>query len=266
MSEFDIRIGTQLDTSNAEKQLMDFIKKHSDGKPITFKVDVKGASGSKGIKDTEKSFKNVLNTAKQIGNTKIDVSKMLGSVTDSVARGLNRTVDNATKKLVTTVGRTKRDLIEDAQLGISKTVASINSDVKETQRNLNNMIRDFSKAKNVKFIDQKSLKEGLDQLDKIRSMEVTVGNVKEVNSQLASIADNYRKMMSDASREAFNDVKISPLLDNLKEVRTAMSAKNMDLSGIDNLIERTNKLSSLSISSTILISSVFPAPAIPSIW
>ena len=231
---------------------MDFIKKHSDGKPITFKVDVKGASGSKGIKDTEKSFKNVLNTAKQIGNTKIDVSKMLGSVTDSVARGLNRTVDNATKKLVTTVGRTKRDLIEDAQLGISKTVASINSDVKETQRNLNNMIRDFSKAKNVKFIDQKSLKEGLDQLNKIRSMEVTVGNVKEVNSQLASIADNYRKMMSDASREAFNDVKISPLLDNLKEVRTAMSAKNMDLSGIDNLIERTNKLSSLSISEILV--------------
>ena len=252
MSEFDIRIGTQLDTSNAEKQLMDFIKKHSDGKPITFKVDVKGASGSKGIKDTEKSFKNVLNTAKQIGNTKIDVSKMLGSVTDSVARGLNRTVDNATKKLVTTVGRTKRDLIEDAQLGISKTVASINSDVKETQRNLNNMIRDFSKAKNVKFIDQKSLKEGLDQLDKIRSMEVTVGNVKEVNSQLASIADNYRKMMSDASREAFKDIKLTPLIDNLKEVRTAMSAKNMDLSGIDNLIERTNKLSSLSISEILV--------------
>ena len=252
MSEFDIRIGTQLDTSNAEKQLMDFIKKHSDGKPITFKVDVKGASGSKGIKDTEKSFKNVLNTAKQIGNTKIDVSKMLGSVTDSVARGLNRTVDNATKKLVTTVGRTKRDLIEDAQLGISKTVASINSDVKETQRNLNNMIKDFSKAKNVKFIDQKSLKEGLDQLDKIRSMEVTVGNVKEVNSQLASIADNYRKMMSDASREAFKDIKLTPLIDNLKEVRTAMSAKNMDLSGIDNLIERTNKLSSLSISEILV--------------
>ena len=83
-------------------------------------------------------------------------------------------------------------------------------------------------------------------------MEVTVGNVKEVNSQLASIADNYRKMMSDASKEAFNDVKISPLLDNLKEVRTAMSAKNMDLSGIDNLIERTNKLSSLSISEILV--------------
>ena len=231
---------------------MDFIKKHSDGKPITFKVDVKGASGSKGIKDTEKSFKNVLNTAKQIGNTKIDVSKMLGSVTDSVAKGLNRTVGSATKKLVTTVGRTKRDLIEDAQLGISKTVSSINSDVKETQRNLNNMIKDFSKAKNVKFIDQKSLKEGLDQLDKIRSMEVTVGNVKEVNSQLASIADNYRKMMSDASREAFKDIKLTPLIDNLKEVRTAMSAKNMDLSGIDNLIERTNKLSSLSISEILV--------------
>ena len=252
MSEFDIRIGTQLDTSNAEKQLMDFIKKHSDGKPITFKVDVKGASGSKGIKDTEKSFKNVLNTAKQIGNTKIDVSKMLGSVTDSVAKGLDRTVDSATKKLVTTVGRTKRDLIEDAQSGISHTIYSVTREVKETQRALDGMIKDFSKAKNVKFIDQKSLKEGLDQLDKIRSMEVTVGNVKEVNSQLASIADNYRKMMSDASREAFKDIKLTPLIDNLKEVRTAMSAKNMDLSGIDNLIERTNKLSSLSISEILV--------------
>ncbi len=251
-NEFDIRIGTQLDTSNAEKQLMDFIKKHSDGKPITFKVDVKGASGSKGIKDTEKSFKNVLNTAKQIGNTKIDVSKMLGSVTDSVAKGLDRTVDSATKKLVTTVGRTKRDLIEDAQSGISHTIYSVTREVKETQRALDGMIKDFSKAKNVKFIDQKSLKEGLDQLDKIRSMEVTVGNVKEVNSQLASIADNYRKMMSDASREAFKDIKLTPLIDNLKEVRTAMSAKNMDLSGIDNLIERTNKLSSLSISEILV--------------
>lgn len=53
--------------------------------------------------------------------------------------------------------------------------------------------------------------------------------------------------MTDATKEAFNNVEVSGLLEDLKVVREAMSAKNMDLSGVDALISKAKQLTSLSV-------------------
>lgn len=247
MSEFDIKIGTQLDTSKAESQLADFIKKHSKSEKIEISVNLKGLNKND-VKSTEKSFGNVLNMAKQLGNIKVDLSGNLGKASNEVVKGLQTTLDSTTKSLTNAVNNTKRDLVSDAQTGISKTIKMINNDIKDTEKSITGMIKDFEKARKVKFIDQKSIDEGLAELNKLKNTEINIGNVGEVNSKLKSIAGNYLDLMQQANKDAFKDIKLTPLLDNLKEVREAMSAKNMDLSGIDSLIKRTNNLSSLGLS------------------
>ena len=73
---------------------MDFVKKHNGKESIS--IDLGQVKGAGNIKNTTKALQGIQKIAKEIGNTKIDVSKMLGSTTDSVAKGL----DKARKKLI----------------------------------------------------------------------------------------------------------------------------------------------------------------------
>lgn len=52
MSEFDIRIGTQLDTSKALQQLMEFVKKYDNKEKIN--IDIGQTKGANNIKTQPK--------------------------------------------------------------------------------------------------------------------------------------------------------------------------------------------------------------------
>ena len=134
MSEFDIKIGTQLDTSKALQELMDFVKKYSGKESIS--IDIGQVKGASSIKNTTKALQDMQKIAKEIGNTKIDVSKMLGSTTDSVAKGLDKTVGDTAKRLSIAVDRTRRDLVSDATKGIANTTKSLNNEIKDIERSI----------------------------------------------------------------------------------------------------------------------------------
>lgn len=57
MSEFDIRIGTQLDTSKALQQLMEFVKKYDNKEKIN--IDIGQTKGANNIKNTTKAMKEM---------------------------------------------------------------------------------------------------------------------------------------------------------------------------------------------------------------
>ena len=54
LSEFDIRIGTQLDTSKALQELMDFVKKYNGKESIS--IDLGQDKGAGNINDKDKAL------------------------------------------------------------------------------------------------------------------------------------------------------------------------------------------------------------------
>ena len=249
MSEFDIRIGTQLDTSKALQELMDFVKKYNGKESIS--IDLGQVKGAGNIKNTTKALQDIQKIAKEIGNTKIDVSKMLGSTTDSVAKGLDKTVGDTAKRLSIAVDRTRRDLVSDATKGIANTTKSLNNEIKDIERSIGRLTGNFNSAKKMQFIDKDSIEKGLSDLNKMGQMKIDISNMNEVKQKISNLGTFLDKTIREANNTAWKEnvgsAKINGLLENLKSVQTVMSAKNMDTSGIDDLVNRTSKLMSLPI-------------------
>ena len=249
MSEFDIRIGTQLDTSKALQELMDFVKKYSGKESIS--IDLGQVKGAGNIKNTTKALQGIQKIAKEIGNTKIDVSKMLGSTTDSVAKGLDKTVGDTAKKLSIAVDRTRRDLVSDATKGIANTTKNLNNEIKDIERSIKRLSGNFNSAKKMQFIDKDSIEKGLSDLNKMGQIKIDISNMNEVKQNISNLGKFLDKTIREANNNAWKEnvgsAKINGLLENLKSVQTVMSAKNMDTSGIDDLVDRTGKLMSLPI-------------------
>ena len=249
MSEFDIKIGTQLDTSKALQELMDFVKKYSGKESIS--IDIGQVKGASSIKNTTKALQDMQKIAKEIGNTKIDVSKMLGSTTDSVAKGLDKTVGDTAKRLSIAVDRTRRDLVSDATKGIANTTKSLNNEIKDIERSIGRLAGNFNSAKKMQFIDKDSIEKGLSDLNKMGKMKIDISNMNEVKQKISNLGKFLDKTIREANNTAWKEnvgsAKINGLLENLKSVQSVMSAKNMDTSGIDDLVDRTSKLMSLPI-------------------
>ena len=249
MSEFDIRIGTQLDTSKALQELMDFVKKYNGKESIS--IDLGQVKGAGNIKNTTKALQGIQKIAKEIGNTKIDVSKMLGSTTDSVAKGLDKTVGDTAKKLSIAVDRTRRDLVSDATKGIANTTKNLNNEIKDIERSIKRLSGNFNSAKKMQFIDKDSIEKGLSDLNKMGQIKIDISNMNEVKQNISNLGKFLDKTIREANNTAWKEnvgsAKINGLLENLKSVQTVMSAKNMDTSGIDDLVDRTSKLMSLPI-------------------
>ena len=249
MSEFDIRIGTQLDTSKALQELMDFVKKYNGKESIS--IDLGQVKGAGNIKNTTKALQGIQKIAKEIGNTKIDVSKMLGSTTDSVAKGLDKTVGDTAKKLSIAVDRTRRDLVSDATKGIANTTKNLNNEIKDIERSIKRLSGNFNSAKKMQFIDKDSIEKGLSDLNKMGQMKIDISNMNEVKQKISNLGTFLDKTIREANNNAWKEnvgsAKINGLLENLKSVQSVMSAKNMDTSGIDDLVDRTSKLMRLPI-------------------
>ena len=244
MSEFDIRIGTQLDTSKALQELMEFVKKYDNKEKIN--IDIGQSKGANNVKNTTKAMKEMQKIAKTLGNTKIDVGSNIGKATNEATKSLENSIDKQAKSIAKITSGAQRDLTKDAQKGIENSLKGITTEMKNTQRNVDKMIGTLERAKKVELIDQKGLDEGLAKLKDMKA-NLRIDNVGDVEKKLGEVANDYKKLMSDATKEAFNNVEVSGLLEDLKVVREAMSAKNMDLTGVDTLISKTKQLTSLSV-------------------
>lgn len=244
MSEFDIRIGTQLDTSKALQELMEFVKKYDNKEKIN--IDIGQSKGANNVKNTTKAMKEMQKIAKALGNTKIDVGSNIGKATNEATKSLENSIDKQAKSIAKITSNAQRDLTKDAQKGIENSLKGITTEMKNTQRNVDKMIGTLERAKKVELIDQKGLDEGIAKLKDMKA-NLRIDNVGDVEKKLGEVANDYKKLMSNATKEAFNNVEVSGLLEDLKVVREAMSAKNMDLTGVDALISKAKQLTSLSV-------------------
>ena len=240
MAEFDIRIGTLLDTSKAEQQLQEFINKYQNEDNLKLKLDFSGEGDLKGL---EKSLQAIVKFAKSLENIKInintdDVSKIQTNVGDTIKKNTQE-LGQATQEVKKVVGETVEKNIEGFEERVSNVKKAISMAIEDLQSlklvenadigKINELQKQLVEMANIDF--DKFGMQGLDLLEE---------GLQDVNSEYTNLINQAR---SKQLQNSFNDIKINPLISQMEALKEVMNFKGLDTSGIDNLIAKVRGVS-----------------------
>ena len=240
MSDFNIRIGTFLDTSQAEQQLQEFINKHQNEDNFKLKLDF---SEEGDLKDLEKSLQAIVKFAKSLENIKInintdDVSKIQTNVGDTIKKNTQE-LGQATQEVKKVVGET-----------VEKNIEGFEERVTNVKKAISMAIEDLQSLKLVENTDIGRINELQKQLvemanidfDKfgIQGLSLLEEGLQDVNSEYTNLINQAR---SKQLQNSFNDIKINPLISQMEALKEVMNFKGLDTSGIDNLIAKVRGVS-----------------------
>ena len=126
MAEFDIRIGTLLDTSKAEAQLQEFINKYNNRDDLNLTLDIKNEGD---LTTLEKSLQTIIKFAKSLENIKINVDtsdlsraetnigdtikknvEELGDAAQNISKEVDKSVEDTTKDLEERINKVKKKI------------------------------------------------------------------------------------------------------------------------------------------------------------
>ncbi len=240
MAEFDIRIGTLLDTRKAEVQLQEFINKYNSRDDLNISLDIKDEGD---LNDLEKSLKSIIKFAKSLENIKINVdtsglSKAETNIGDTIkksAEGLGNAAEEVRKEVDRSTTNTAKDL-EERINNVKKKLGNVLDELQQMKLDPNANIEEINKLQE-KLKSLGDIDFGNINLTKLNSVEKDINSiVKEMNT----LGDIAKKINLS---NIFQDTKFTPLLNQLEAVKEVMTFKNLDTSGIDSLI---NKLKSAS--------------------
>ena len=240
MSDFNIRIGTFLDTSQAEQQLQEFINKYQNKDNLELKLDSSGEGDLKGL---EKSLQAIVKFAKSLENIKIninadDVSKIQTNVGDTIKKNTQE-LGQATQEVKKVVGET-----------VEKNIEGFEERVTNVKKAISMAIEDLQSLKLVENADIGRINELQKQLvemanidfDKfgIQGLSLLEEGLQDVNSEYTNLINQAR---SKQLQNSFNDIKINPLISQMEALKEVMNFKRLDTSGIDNLIAKVRGVS-----------------------
>lgn len=244
-NEWDIKIGTDLDTSEAEAKLKSLTDKYNDN-PIEIKIDIDGQDNE--LKTLEKSLKNIKDLAKEISGMKIDLGGNLGKIGSDIAKDIKSSTKDLNEGL-SDIGNDLANKTSDSVKGVNK---DLQKEINETKKDIDSLISNFKNI-DVSSIDKsmsKNIDSYIDKLGKIKDLDFKdidsegLGNVK---NDLKAISEEFSKINSKSNdnklKEAFNVNNIKPFIEQLENVRSVMDAKNMNLDGINALIGNLSSLS-----------------------
>ena len=188
MSEFDIRIGTLLDTSKAEEELQNFINKYSGG-DNDFKINLK-ISGDEKLEGIEKSLNNIKNLAKSIGNIKMDFDggglNVDTAVNESVKK-VKQQIQSITKELGTQMGGGVESSVKNVADGLENEVESIQKKIKSMISNLNDLkLNPFADSNGIDDMITKLNQIDLTNIDKFGNLGL--GLVKEEIDSIITVS------------------------------------------------------------------------------
>lgn len=245
MSEFDIRIGTLLDTSQAEEQLKDFINKYSGDND--FKINLK-ISGDEKLEGIEKSLTNIKNLAKSIGNIKMDFDG--GGI--NVDTAFNKTIEKAKKEIrdfSKEFGSQASNGVEDSVKNISK---NLDKEIDNTKKKIESMVKNLENLKLNPFADSNEIDKMITSLKDMGSMSFEdFPNLKlmAVKEEIESITKAYSDLQATAKNKQLDDIfqttKVEPLRQQILALKEVMDFKNLDTSGLDKLLDDLKKTSEL---------------------
>ena len=240
MSDFNIRIGTLLDTSQAEQQLQEFINKYQNEDNLKLKLDFSGEGDLKGL---EKSLQAIVKFAKSLENIKInintdDVSKIQTNVGDTIKKNTQE-LGQATQEVKKVVGET-----------VEKNIEGFEERVTNVKKAISMAIEDLQSLKLVDNADIGKINELQKQLvemanidfDKfgIQGLGLLEEGLQDINSEYTNLINQAR---SKQLQNSFNDIKINPLISQMEALKEVMNFKGLDTSSIDNLIAKIRGVS-----------------------
>ena len=243
MSEFDIRIGTLLDTSQAEEQLQNFINKYSGDND--FKINLK-ISGDEKLEGIEKSLTNIKNLAKSIGNIKMDFDG--GGI--NVDTAFNKTIEKVkndirgiSKELGTQIGSG----VEESTKNVTK---SLEEEVDDVQKKIKSMVKNLENLKLNPFADSNEIDNIITKLNDLGSTDFDkFGNLglSLVKEEIESITNAYSDMYTTAKNKQLDDIfqttKVEPLRQQILALKEVLDFKGMDTSSLDKLLQDLKKTS-----------------------
>ena len=241
MAEFDIRIGTLLDTSKAEAQLQEFINKYNNRDDLDLTLDIKNEGD---LTTLEKSLQTIIKFAKSLENIKInvdtsDLSRAETNIGDTIKKNVEELGDaaqNISKEVDKSVEDTTKDL-EERINKVKKKLGSMLDELQQMKLDPNANINEINKLQN-RIKELGNIDFGNIDLTKFNAVEKDINSiVKEMNS----LNDITKKINLS---NIFQDTKVTPLLKQLEAVKEVMNFKGLDTSGIDGLI---NKLKNISL-------------------
>ena len=240
MSDFNIRIGTLLDTSQAEQQLQEFINKYQNEDNLKLKLDFSGEGDLKGL---EKSLQAIVKFAKSLENIKIninadDVSKIQTNVGDTIKKNTQE-LGQATQEVKKVVGETVEENIEGFEERVTNVKKAISMAIEDLQSlklvenadigKINELQKQLVEMANIDF--DKFGTQGLDLLEE---------GIQDINSEYTNLINQAR---SKQLQNSFNDIKINPLISQMEALKEVMNFKGLDTSSIDNLIAKIRGVS-----------------------
>ena len=243
--EFDIRIGTLLDTSKAEEQLQSFISKY--GEENDFKINLK-ISGDEKLEGIEKSLTNIKNLAKSIGNIKMDFDG--GGV--NVDTAFNKTIEKAKKEIrdfSKEFGNQASNGVEDSVKNISK---NLDKEIDNTKKKIESMVKNLENLKLNPFADSNEIDSMIASLKEMGSMSFEdFPNLKlmAIKEEIENITKAYSDLQTTAKNKQLDDIfqttKVEPLRQQILALKEVMDFKNLDTSGLDKLLDDLKKTSEL---------------------
>ena len=243
--EFDIRIGTLLDTSKAEEQLQSFISKY--GEENDFKINLK-ISGDEKLEGIEKSLNNIKTLAKSISNIKMDFDG--GGV--NVDTAFNKTIEKAKKEIrdfSKEFGGQASNGVEDSVKNISK---NLDKEIDSTKKKIESMVKNLENLKLNPFADSNEIDRMITSLKEMGSMSFEdFPNLKlmAIKEEIESITKAYSDLQTTAKNKQLDDIfqttKVEPLRQQILALKEVMNFKNLDTSGLDKLLDDLKKTSEL---------------------
>ena len=233
-----IEIETDLDTEQAEKKLKD-LRDMYDGKPIDIKVDIDGAEQ---LESLEKTLKSIKDLSKKLGKIDIKLDTNLGdtnNVGDNLSKEIKDGVEDASKA-TKEIGETLEQSMTKAQQKVQQKLRDIKDSFQNIDRTASSIEMDWITDK-----DAKKLAKYQEKLQDLKNVELGDMGNKELSAfiqKLNRVQDGLDKIRNNSLQNFFDTKYINPFIERMEYIRDVMDAQNMDISGINKLINDTADL------------------------
>ena len=184
MSEFDIRIGTLLDTSKAEAQLQEFVNKYSSEDAIKLRLDI---SNEGDLNDLEKSIKTIAKLAKSIENIRLDIDT---SDVTKVEGNLGETIKKQAKELEEATQSAKKEIGNT----VDKSFDNFGKEIDSVKKKIGTMLDDLQQLKSEPFANIEEINRLQDVLRNLGNTDIGKDGalgLQSINKELDEIKQKY---------------------------------------------------------------------------
>lgn len=231
MSEWNIKIGTTLDTSDARQKLNALIDEFNN-KNIDINININGTEKLNNLKDTLKEIKDI---AKGVESLKIDLGGSFGNIDAESLKQMQEVI----KTLSASPENVTKTLLENVNNSTKKISSSMKSEIKSVMQEVGILSSAFDRI-NLELLspDQKELVEScISRLNNLKNQDIKAFDTFQLKMAQMTL-DDIQNDFANFSRIEFQTNFVDKFIDKLQTLRTVMQGMGTDTSAIDLLIDR----------------------------